>query len=365
MTTRREFFLSLAAIAGAPAWVNAAVPALKHGNMLAAAWQAGTGYQVGVLAMGGAELGEIAVIAAIDVPSRAHGLLLDPSGSLIVVARRPGNWMLRWDREGDAVAWHWIEPSRAFAGHLLISADGRTLYTTEFDLESGAGLIGVRDAATFEKRMEWPTHGTDPHQLLWDESSPGNLIVANGGVSARPETGRLKLDLDRMDSSLSRLGGIAGELLGQWRLADSRLSLRHLAWNTDAANRPVLGIALQAEHDSATEKSSAPVLALFDGHALRTVVASRPLSGYGGSIAAIGDGFAVSCPRAQGIAVYGANGFRRLVPLTEACPLATSQGRLWAGGSSRVLGTEGNAAVFEDEIIGKDIRLDNHWIAIS
>lgn len=64
-----------------------------------------------------------------------------------------------------------------------------------------------------------------------------------------------------MDSSLVRLQGDSGALLRQWRLSDQRLSLRHLAWNTQ---RNVLGIALQAEHDQETERSMAPVLALFD-----------------------------------------------------------------------------------------------------
>jgi hypothetical protein len=51
----------------------------------------------------------------------------------------------------------------------------RRLYITETDLDSGAGLIGVRDAKTLEKLAEWPTHGIDPHQLVWDAGHPGGL----------------------------------------------------------------------------------------------------------------------------------------------------------------------------------------------
>jgi len=354
MMDRRTFLAGLAAFVSAPAWAGLASRTADEAVRLAAAWQLGNGYQVGTLAFADG----LAIRAALDVPTRAHGLLQEPTGTLLAVARRPGDWLLRWDGDGKALNWRWIEPRRAFAGHVLASADGHTVYTTELDLDSGMGLIGVRDAATLEKRAEWPTHGMDPHMLTWDAAHPGSLIVANGGVPTQPETGRVKRDLHRMDSSIVRLDAATGELQGQWRLEDPRLSLRHLAWNGT-----LLGIALQAEHDDAAAKAKAPILALFDGQALRTVEAPLSLAGYGGSIAPLGDGFAVGCPRSQGVAVFGAQGFRALVGLDEACPLATAHGRLWAGGGGHLLAMEGDAApAGTGQVAG--IRLDNHWIAL-
>lgn len=344
--TRRNFLLGLAAVLAAPRQAIAAAPSAT----LAAAWQAGRDNRVGLLAA--VEAG-LAIAAQLDVPTRAHGLLAEPSGTLLAVARRPGDWLLRWDRQGRALAWRWIESGRAFAGHLLASPDGATVYSTEIDLETGAGLIGVRDAASLEKRAEWPTHGLDPHQLILDRTRAGSLIVANGGVPTRPETGRLKVDLDRMASSLVRLDATTGALLGQWRLADPRLSLRHLAWNGDR-----LGIALQAEHDDPAAKAAAPILAVLADDRLEAVP-GPDLAGYGGAIAPLGDGFAIGCPRAQGVALYGRAGYRGRVELAEACPLATVDGRLWAGGRDRVLNLAAGTAG-----LVPDIRLDNHWIAL-
>jgi hypothetical protein len=353
--SRRAFLACLPGLLGAPTWAWALADGVDaEGVRLAAAWQAGHGYQVGILDT----VGGPAIRAALDVPTRAHGLLEEQGGTLLAVARRPGDWLLRWDEQGRALAWRWIEPRRAFAGHVLASPDGHAVYTTEIDLDTGAGLIGVREAASLEKQAEWPTHGLDPHMLTWDATRPGSLMVANGGVPTRPETGRVKHDLARMDSSLARLDARTGELLGQWRLADPRLSLRHLAWN--GTN---LGIALQAEHDDAVAKAHAPVLAVFDGHKLRTVGASMPLAGYGGSIAALGEGFVVSCPRRQGVAVYGPEGFRILVELAEACPLAGARHTLWAGGGERILAM-GPDARLAGEGMMSGIRLDNHWIAL-
>ena len=296
----------------------------------------------------------------IELPTRAHALLAGPDGALLVVARRPGDWLLRW-RPGAAAEpqWAWAAPERAFNGHALWSADGTRLFTTETDLGSGAGLVGVRDARTLDLLAEWPTHGIDPHELLLDAG--GQLIVANGGVPTRPETGRAKGDLGGMDSSLVRLHAATGRRLGQWRLPDPRLSLRHLA-RTEVDGQPHIGIALQAEHGDAAARAAAPVLALFDGEGLRSVASPEPLAGYGGSIAACAGALWVSCPRVNGVARFDARGrWQGLVPLPEACALAPdSQGRrLWIGGLECAARHDGaRPAAFR----ATGLRLDNHWL---
>jgi uncharacterized protein len=362
MLRRRDFLLGLAACASLPLCARAAA----RRTALAASWQAGRGCRVGVLGVTATPAPALRVLAALDVPTRAHGLALEPGGTLLAVARRPGDWLLRWDRSGRALAWRWTEPLRAFTGHLLVAADGHAVYTTEMDLETGAGLLGVRDAASLAKRAEWPTHGVDPHEIAWDETRAGCLIVANGGVAAQPETGRAKLHLERMASSLVRLDAASGELLGQWRLADPRLSLRHLAWGGQR-DRRALGVALQAEHDDEQARATAPVLALFDGRGLHSARVAVPLAGYGGDIAASAQGFAVACPRAQGVAVFSAGGkWRRLIELPGACPLALAHGRLWAGGrgaARRVALDDAQSSTADYAVDG--MRLDNHWVAVQ
>ncbi|RZL60793.1 MAG: DUF1513 domain-containing protein [Variovorax sp.] len=343
---RRRCLAVLAAAAVTPfAMARAAAPL-----RFVAAWQSEGGYRVGVLTDGAQGL---AVEAALEVPTRAHGLWVEQGGTLLAAARRPGDWLVRWRPDGTALSWGWIEPARAFNGHVIASADGRRLYTTETDLETARGLIGVRDAASLEKIDEWSTHGMDPHELLLD--ADGSLLVANGGIPTLPETGRVKVHLDQMDASLVRLGAGDGALRGQWRLADRRLSLRHMAWGEGGR----LGIALQAEHDAPSDKAAAPLLAVFDGLALKTFGAGHALAGYGGDIAFGGGRFAVSCPRANGVALWRADGaWDGFAPLAEACALASSApGTVWAGGRDRVRVVAGKAA----EAPLASLRLDNHW----
>ncbi|MFT4242516.1 MAG: DUF1513 domain-containing protein [Acidovorax sp.] len=357
---RRQALMALGACVLAPGAANARA---GGGIELAAAWEQAGGFHIGLLSARDGAGQPVQVRASLDVPTRAHGLAVLPDGSVLATARRPGDWLLRW-RPGRAPQWLWQDGERSFNGHVLASADGQRLYTTETDIETGASCIAVRDARTLEKTAEWPTHGIDAHELVWDGTA--SLIVANGGVPTAPETGRVKRNLDSMDSSLVCLDARTGALRGQWRLPDKRLSLRHLAWSPDGTT---LGIALQAEHDDPAAKHAAPVLALFDGSALRAMPTpgqiAQGIQGYGGSIAATPAGWAVSCPRANGIATYAPHGeWRGLVHLPEVCALAVQNGALWAGGLQASL-QDAQARAPLAHPHGKGLggaRLDNHWV---
>ncbi|WP_200843651.1 DUF1513 domain-containing protein [Pantoea sp. 18069] len=345
-----------------------------------AAWQVGTQQHIGQLAWsqaGPSAEPQLLALHALEVPTRAHALLQEASGAVLSVARRPGDWLVRW-HPGREPQWLWIEPDRVFNGHLLASADGRHIYTTETDLADSQGLIGVRDAVSLEKVAEWRTGGMDPHQLLLD--SDASLVVANGGIPTQAETGRRKLRLDHMDSSMVRLAPRSrGELLGQWKLDDPRLSLRHLAWGAQLRpghGRRWLGVALQAEHDNAQAKRQAPVLAVFDGESLRTVAAPQALAGYGGDIAFTGDAFAVSCPRVDRVAFFGsarpgapiAWQAEHALPMAYALAAVPGAGqaddpRVWVGGGQQAIALDaaGHDSRIAPARVGA-IQLDNHWL---
>ena len=354
--SRRQALAWLGSACWASAAMAAGLPAPGSATLSAtlwAAWQDEGAEHIGEVRLRG---GRWAVGRQLAVPTRAHGLVLQADGAVLVAARRPGDWLLRWHPQTGQTQWQWVESDRRFNGHVVADAAGQRLWTTETDLESVAGMVALRDGPTLHKQAEWPTHGIDPHELLMDAS--GQLIVANGGVPTQPETGRAKRALARMDSSLVRLHAGSGQLLGQWRLDDGRLSLRHLA----RLPAGPLGIALQAEHDDPAERTVAPVLALFDGERLRPCAAPESLAGYGGSIAAWGGALWVSCPRVNGVSRFDPQGrWQGITPLTEACALAPdASGRhLWIGGRECAT-RHGGAAPTPLQAAG--LRLDNHWI---
>ena len=248
---------------------------------------------------------QVRVRSKLPVPTRTHGLLVQPDGGFIAVAVRPGSWIVRCDAQGQAVQWLRMdsEPEgRTLDGHVCASADGQWLYTAETSARSGQGWVSVRDAQTLGKVAQWRTFGVEPHQLLLDAS--GNLMVANGGI-LRAE-GDKKRDLQLMDSSLVRMNPATGERLGQWRLKDPRLGLRHMAWAKPTAAtaaaagaaKPLLGIALQNEHDDLVRRRASPVLAIWDGETIQTPTQGEGGGGYSGDIVASPDGgFVLSCLR--------------------------------------------------------------------
>lgn len=296
---------------------------------LATAWRVApttatdTGDRLGIFEVEWAA-GRLQVMTEQAIPSRAHGLLALADGGFVAVAARPGRWLMRCDAQGSVVrCWSMAEdrPARSFDGHVEASADGAWLYTVETDPTTGGGWISVRDASTLQRVAQFSSGGIDPHQIL--RTPDGHLVVANGGI-VRNLQGR-KIDPERMDSCLVHLDGRSGAPLGQWRLPDARLSLRHMAWSLAAD--PLLGIALQAEHDRPDQRAEAPLLALWDGRNLSLPCSEAAGGGYAGDIAAApGGGFVLSAQK-QRLGLWWQPAqpgvLTRVADLTEPCALVT------------------------------------------
>jgi len=367
---RRKVLGLLAALGTSVAWA-AGAKTVQLATLLTA-WQQRDEQRIGLLSVNGASW---AVQRSLVVPTRAHGLWAEAGGSVLATARRPGDWLLRWHPASGQTQWHWIDGDRRFNGHVIVSANGATLWTTETDLDTAQGLLGVRNAKSLEKTDEWATHGMDPHQLLalpqaLGELPAGALMVANGGIPTLPETGRSKRALGRMDASLVALHPDSGALLGQWRLSDPYLSIRHLAW--DPVSR-TLGIALQAEHPDKAAQAEAPVLAVWDGHNLRAAQGQSAMAGYGGDICALpGGGFAVSCPRASRLALFSAQGgWLGAIEHTEAYALSANQGHWWLASSRGQAGllhgdSDGAAPLraLASGVNAQALQIDNHWALV-
>lgn len=370
---RRQFLLAAGALAALPRLALAASDARRA--IIGAAWRGpnkSDPYFAGAL-VADWETRTLEIRYAVPLPTRPHGLLAEADGGLLVIGVRPGTWLLRCDGKGDVTQQLRVDEEGTTArlnGHAVVAASGDVLYTTETDLKTGRGRIGVRDRRTLRKLAEFDTHGIDPHQLLLDRE--GHLIVANGGVPRTPAD--KKFDLHRMDSSLVRLDATNGTLLRQWRLDDPRLSLRHLAWSRGTGDADaILGIAIQAEHDDTATRAAAPILAVLDGEQLLVPTRANDGIGYAGDIAAAyNGGFALSSNQA-GLAQLWHPGapekMAALVRMEEAYALAPWNGPGKGGGVlvATALGlvrahpTAGPVAIPWP----KPMALDNHWVLLD
>jgi hypothetical protein len=370
---RRRFLLAVGALAVLPRLALAAGEARQA--VLGAAWRGpnkSDPYFAGAL-VADWETRRLDIRYAVPLPTRPHGLLAEADGGLLVVGVRPGTWLLRCDGRGEVMQQLRVDEEGATArlnGHAIVATKGDVLYTTETDLKTGGGRIGVRDRQTLRKLAEFDTHGIDPHQLLLDHED--HLIVANGGVPRTPAD--KKFDLQRMDSSLVRLDAASGSLLRQWRLDDRRLSMRHLAWSRTPADADAcLGIAIQAEHDDAALRATAPILAILDGDRLSVPTRANDGIGYAGDIAAAWNGgFALSSNQA-GLAQLWHPGapdtMAALVKMEEAYALASWNGPGKGGG---VVVATGLGLVRSHPTAApvaipwpRPMALDNHWVLLG
>lgn len=337
---------------------------------LGATWAEGSGagvqYHAGVLHWSEQE---VAQAHSVRLPGRAHGLQALPDGGMVVAAVRPGNWLWRGDAQARTVVqWQAPQGARTLDGHVCLSADGQWLFTSETDAATSQGWVSVRDVRTLEPVAQFRSGGVEPHQLLVDEA--GKLWVANGGL-LRGAADR-KRDIERMDSSLVCIDPAQGERLGQWRLKDARLGLRHMAWSRPQAGQgPLLGIALQNEHDDLDQRRTSTVLAVWDGRELRSVALQGLGGGYGSDIvAASGGGFVVSCQRSH-LALWWD-------------PVQAPQGQVVAqlqdlGALAAPMGPDGPQSLMAAARVAgrwhprrtaaavawpRAIKLDNHWVAL-
>lgn len=177
--------------------------------------------------------GNMEIIREIALPDRGHDVTFNPvSGQSVVFARRPGNFMVVFDRNSLNEPITLTAPEgRHFYGHGVFSPDGRLLYATENDFEDARGMIGIYDASNNFRRLgEFDSHGVGPHDLLLMPDGK-TLVIANGGIETHPEYGREKLNLAMMEPSIVYLDRMTGTLIEKHKLSASlhQLSIRHMA----------------------------------------------------------------------------------------------------------------------------------------
>lgn len=309
------------------------------------------------------------------LPGRGHGLALAPAhDQAVVVARRPGNFLVVLDLvQGRLQQQLEGRPDRHFYGHAVYSPDGRWLYTPENDYGAGRGVIGVRDVRNgYRWVREIASHGIGPHDLAL-LSDGRTLVVANGGIRTHPDTGRAKLNLDRMRPSVAYVDLETGDLLERHELAQQwhRNSIRHLALGD--ADRVCLVMQYQGSRDDRP-----PLVGMHRrGEALRLcsapAVVQRRMRNYCGSVVADPSGqfFAVSSPRGNLVTFWAGQDGRLVghVELTDACGLAAGA---MAG---EFLLSSGRGLMMRYRLDGdrvqplspaalRDARWDNHMLAV-
>ncbi|MBL8709586.1 MAG: DUF1513 domain-containing protein [Rhodospirillaceae bacterium] len=257
-----------------------------------------------------------------DLAARAHDIAVHrKSGLCAVIDRKPGKMARICDLATGAVISVLLPLSGcSFDGHAAFSTDGATLFTTQSAAAGQIGQIVVYDLASGRISRHFPSHGIEPHELVW--LKPDRLLaVGNGGIVDRRSA-------DPIDSSLVLINAADGSLCRQWILDDEleTLSIRHLA------RLPGDRVVFAAQdQDAATDIR--PLLGIADpagGLNFLTLPATihRRLDGYIGGVAvdSRGDLIAATAPRG-GLALFWSASDRRhlgAVEMSDVCGVAAT-----------------------------------------
>jgi len=312
----------------------------------------------------------------VPLPGRGHGMAIHPVHEhAIAFARRPGQFLLVIDMQSGEVL-HRLNSAeqRHFFGHGVFTPDGRWLFTTENDLNKDRGVIGVRDATDgYRQVAELPSHGIGPHELKLTADGR-TLVIANGGILTRPETGRSKLNLDTMSPSLAYVDSDDGKLLAEHKLPKAlhQNSIRHIAINAD--DTVCIGLQYQGE---AYEQ---PLLVGMHRPGEEITLLETPVNvlsrmrNYCGSVTvdASGKTFAISSPRGNLVTFWSAEGGGYLghTDVSDGCGIASAHeaGEFFiSSGMGRIvryrLGDQSKTPLAEAS--GIAARWDNHMLGLG
>ena len=304
-----------------------------------------------------------------NLPSRGHGITLDPDHKTAVVfARRPGNYIWVVDLiTKQIIKKITAENGRHYYGHGSFTNDGRYMLSSENNFETGEGCIGVYDVKNnFKHIREFSSHGTGPHEIKMLNDGE-TLVIANGGIRTHPDLPRIKSNLHNMKPNLAYVDINNGQLKSKVEPPENwhQLSIRHI----DVAADNTVAIAMQYQGEAHLHP---PLIAIHKGHdALKLLNApekiQRKMHNYSGSISFSSDDsrFAVSSPRGNLVTYWSKQGsYLGMHKQSDACGISIDgndfiisdgAGRLSRINASFEMTTKASTA---------DTRWDNHLISI-
>ncbi len=227
MTSRRAFLTGLLAASATPnlTWADAGSPAY-----LAAAKLSDESFALFGLSSTGQDVFQI------PLPGRGHAAAVHPvKPEAVAFARRPGRFALVIDCTTGQLIQRLDAPiGRHFYGHGTFIHDGELLCTTENNIETGEGIIGLwARSENYRRIAEFSSGGVGPHEL---KTMPDDrtVVIANGGIRTHPDTGREKLNLETMRPNVSFVNS-SGKLQAKIELPPELHlnSIRHLDVSSD------------------------------------------------------------------------------------------------------------------------------------
>lgn len=313
----------------------------------------------------------------LPLAARIHQTLLLNAGArpdaempkeCLAIARRPGIDLYHVDIEtGRLINTIRAKDSRHFFGHACQSASGH-VFVPQNHIDKKAASIAVYDPSDHWRLIdELSLPGIGPHQIecLADGKT---LAIAMGGIYTHPQTGRKKLNIESMQSSLLYFDSHSAKPIDEFYPPDPKLSLRHMALTS--SDRLIIAAQYQGVADTVL-----PLAYSHQGEEQLQAFRAEPSvwlahQQYVGSVSVDPNGECVflSSPRAGLLSRWDLNSLTLSTQfaLRDACGLAYSKaqkrfymsngrGQLMSSNLHQQVNSQINALGFEPSIIW-----DNH-----
>jgi len=180
-----------------------------------------------------------------NLPTRGHSISINPKTlEGAIITRSPGESIIIFDRFSGGTIKKIINTNGFhYYGHGFYSDDGRWLYTSENEYNSGRGMVGIydsKDSYKLVKRIS--SNGIEPHEISFLKNTKIG-VIANGGILTHPDSGKTKLNIQNMESNLTYLNLITGESLSIKKLSPELklMSIRHI----DVSEKNQVAFAMQ------------------------------------------------------------------------------------------------------------------------
>ncbi len=243
------------------------------------------------------------------------------------------------------------------------------MFTTENDYEYATGVIVVRDGRNLKALDEFPAYGIGPHEVKMMPDGV-TLAVAVGGILTHPDDPRENLNIESMSPNLSYIDSHNGKLIGQYRVSDHQLSIRHIDVSLDGR----VAIGMQYEGPA---KKMAPLVAFHRGEdqiatAKADVERYQSMNQYTGAVCSAldNDVTAVSCPRGGQVTFWNRSTSEYmdalLIPDTGGIALSSDQRNfIVSSGNGSIYKIDIQSLSIVDQTRIQEAKWDNHMIAVS
>lgn len=308
------------------------------------------------------------VVFEIPVTHRAHAATTHPSiPHAVAFARRPGYFAIIINCLNKSIIKKLIPPKENhFYGHGCYIKNGTILVTTENEIETGKGLLGLWDSELNYRRIgQIASGGIGPHEVKALPNEMG-IVVANGGIRTHPKYGRKKLNLEMMRSNISFFD-LNYSLKNKLKLPKEMQlnSIRHL--DVSAQGKVAFGTQWQGD-----QSEIVPLVGYIDQMQTLTLIElnilnQSELKGYIGSVAINGGGSLISAtsPRGGISHIYNNNTLVQKFWKTDICGVASvNNGFAFTNGSGSFFHISNNNN--NKKIIHTKSKLhwDNHLISL-